>query len=98
MFSASDDSTMLKQIVATHAPDGRDVDVSPILAIAEDVFRRAALRLDGMTEVYVFVLNSVSLVCFCCDCLIDHSYIMFFMKFGLFRAKICVVIDGHWDF
>ncbi|KAL9228394.1 hypothetical protein vseg_003981 [Gypsophila vaccaria] len=42
MFSSSDDTTMLKQIQGTHAPDGRDVDVRPILDIVEDVFRRAA--------------------------------------------------------
>ena len=41
MFATSDDSTMLKQIQGTHAPDGRDVDVRPILDIIEDVFRRA---------------------------------------------------------
>lgn len=50
MFSASDDGTMLKQIEGTHAPDGRDVDVRPILDIVEDVFRRAALSLDTMVE------------------------------------------------
>ncbi|KAH9618621.1 hypothetical protein KSS87_012020 [Heliosperma pusillum] len=44
MFSSSDDSTMLKQIQGTHAPDGRDVDVRPILDIVEDVFRRAVPR------------------------------------------------------
>ncbi|KAL2932638.1 Protein SIEVE ELEMENT OCCLUSION B [Bienertia sinuspersici] len=42
MFAASDDSTMLKQIQGTHAPDGRDVDVRPIIEIVEDVFTRAA--------------------------------------------------------
>ncbi|KAK9726696.1 hypothetical protein RND81_05G231300 [Saponaria officinalis] len=42
MFSSSDDTTMLKQIQGTHAPDGRDVDVRPILDIVEHVFRRAA--------------------------------------------------------
>ena len=41
MFAASDDSTMLKQIQGTHAPDGREVDVRPILDVVEDVFRRA---------------------------------------------------------
>ncbi|XP_021720195.1 protein SIEVE ELEMENT OCCLUSION B-like [Chenopodium quinoa] len=47
MFAASDDSTMLKQIQGTHAPDGRDVDVRPILEIIEDVFQRAAPSIPG---------------------------------------------------
>lgn len=47
MFAASDDSTMLKQIQATHAPDGRDVDVRPILEIIEDVFKRATPSIEG---------------------------------------------------
>ncbi|KAL9434092.1 hypothetical protein AB3S75_028847 [Citrus x aurantiifolia] len=41
MFAASDDSAMMKQVQATHAPDGREVDVTPILSIIEDIFRRA---------------------------------------------------------
>ncbi|KAM3751857.1 hypothetical protein ACB098_04G143000 [Castanea mollissima] len=47
MFSASDDSTMMKQIQATHAPDGREVDVNPFLHIIEDVLRRANPIVDG---------------------------------------------------
>ncbi|CAO2824735.1 unnamed protein product [Amaranthus hypochondriacus] len=47
MFATSDDSTMLKQIQGTHAPDGRDVDVRPILDIIEDVFRRATPTIHG---------------------------------------------------
>ncbi|KAM0940820.1 putative sieve element occlusion [Dioscorea sansibarensis] len=37
LFSSSDDSTVMKQITVTHAPDGREVDVMPILHIVEDV-------------------------------------------------------------
>ncbi|KAG5537019.1 hypothetical protein RHGRI_024455 [Rhododendron griersonianum] len=40
-FSASDDSTMMKQIQSTHSPDGREVDVKPILHVIEDVLHRA---------------------------------------------------------
>ncbi|XP_023530744.1 protein SIEVE ELEMENT OCCLUSION B-like [Cucurbita pepo subsp. pepo] len=41
MLSASDDNAMTKQILATHAPDGRMVDFKPILFTIEDVIRRA---------------------------------------------------------
>ncbi|XP_038880149.1 protein SIEVE ELEMENT OCCLUSION B-like isoform X4 [Benincasa hispida] len=41
MLSASDDNAMTKQVVATHAPDGREVNVKPILLIVEEVIRRA---------------------------------------------------------
>lgn len=51
MFSTSDDNAMMKQIQATHAPDGREVDVKPILAIIEDVFRRSTPTLPGVVHV-----------------------------------------------
>lgn len=39
MFAASDDNAMMKQILSTHAPDGRLVDVKPILLIIDNVLR-----------------------------------------------------------
>lgn len=41
-FSASEDGVMLKQIQASHAPDGRVINVRPLLRIVEDIFNRAA--------------------------------------------------------
>ncbi|KAH7670650.1 Sieve element occlusion C-terminal protein [Dioscorea alata] len=41
LFSSSDDSVVMKQIMATHAPDSREVDVRPILHIVEDILQRA---------------------------------------------------------
>ncbi|TXG54755.1 hypothetical protein EZV62_020011 [Acer yangbiense] len=41
MFSSSDDTVMSKQIQATHVPDGREIDVKPLLFIVEDIFKRA---------------------------------------------------------
>ncbi|KAL5991255.1 hypothetical protein ACLOJK_012162 [Asimina triloba] len=41
LFSASDDDAVMKQIAATHAPDGRDVDARPILRIVQDILHRA---------------------------------------------------------
>lgn len=37
LFSTSDDTAMMKQIQATHAPDGREVDVRPIVQIVEEI-------------------------------------------------------------
>ncbi|KAL3501102.1 hypothetical protein ACH5RR_035551 [Cinchona calisaya] len=41
LFSTSDDTAMTKQIRATHAPDGREFDVKPLLLIIEDIMHRA---------------------------------------------------------
>ncbi|XWS47856.1 hypothetical protein CRYUN_Cryun13aG0021300 [Craigia yunnanensis] len=46
MFSASDDSAMMKQIQSTHAPDGRVVDVKPILQIVDNVLRHITPNID----------------------------------------------------
>ncbi|KAK7350668.1 hypothetical protein VNO77_09528 [Canavalia gladiata] len=37
MFSTSDDSAMMKQVQTTHAPDGREIDVKPILQIVDEI-------------------------------------------------------------
>ncbi|KAK7302171.1 hypothetical protein RJT34_13052 [Clitoria ternatea] len=37
MFSTSDDSAMMKQVQATHAPDGREIDVKPILQVVDEI-------------------------------------------------------------
>ncbi|XP_078170437.1 protein SIEVE ELEMENT OCCLUSION B-like [Carex rostrata] len=41
MFTSSDDSIMMKNIQATHSPDGLDFDVRPLMRVVEDVLRRA---------------------------------------------------------
>lgn len=42
LFSSSDDNVVMKQILATHSPDGRDIDVRPILNVIEDILKRAS--------------------------------------------------------
>lgn len=49
----NDDTTMMKQIQATHAPDGREVDVKPILQVIEDILSRAAPDSDGALHVCI---------------------------------------------
>ncbi|KAL5998265.1 hypothetical protein ACLOJK_009204 [Asimina triloba] len=41
LFAASDDNVVTKQVQDTHAPDGREVDVKPILRIVQDIFQRS---------------------------------------------------------
>ncbi|XP_011013023.1 PREDICTED: uncharacterized protein LOC105117152 [Populus euphratica] len=47
MLTMSDDNVMMKQIVGTHAPDGREVDVKPLLLLVEDILKRATLQIDS---------------------------------------------------
>ncbi|XP_028795892.1 protein SIEVE ELEMENT OCCLUSION B-like [Neltuma alba] len=48
MFSTSDDTAMMKQVQATHAPDGREVDVKPVLRIIEEILINVIARtVDG---------------------------------------------------
>lgn len=43
----SDDTTMMKQIQATHTPDGREVEVKPIVQVIEDILNHATPAIDG---------------------------------------------------
>ncbi|KAK0574586.1 hypothetical protein LWI29_025850 [Acer saccharum] len=49
MFSSSDDQGMLKQVQASHAPDGREFAVKPLLYIIEDIFKRSAPGIPGFS-------------------------------------------------
>ncbi|KAM0018770.1 putative sieve element occlusion [Helianthus debilis subsp. tardiflorus] len=51
MFSSSDDSAMMKQVVGTHSPDGRDVHLEPILNVIEETLYRAIpASIDGVLK------------------------------------------------
>ncbi|WOL11313.1 hypothetical protein Cni_G20075 [Canna indica] len=41
LFSASDDTAVMKQILSTHSPDGREIDTRPLLHLVEDILQRA---------------------------------------------------------
>lgn len=62
MFSSSDDNAMVKQIQATHSPDGRELDVFPVLLVIEDVLHRA-IPDTGFINVLLFLML-ISFVCF----------------------------------
>ncbi|KAB2085026.1 hypothetical protein ES319_A05G374200v1 [Gossypium barbadense] len=50
MLSMSDDNVMMKQILATHAPDGREFDVRPLLDLVEDILNRATQHVDFLVK------------------------------------------------
>ncbi|KAK9675507.1 hypothetical protein RND81_11G011000 [Saponaria officinalis] len=50
LFSTTDDTAMVNQLKATHSPDGRDIDVKPLLHIIEDIFSRAAPSIPGHVQ------------------------------------------------
>lgn len=51
MFSASDDSAMMKQIQATHSPDGRELEIKPILYVIETILHHVSPGIDGVINV-----------------------------------------------
>jgi len=55
IFSASDDTTMTKNIRATHAPVDGHIGVRPLLHVVQDIFHRAASLIPGIVQVYIFV-------------------------------------------
>ncbi|GAV89926.1 hypothetical protein CFOL_v3_33337 [Cephalotus follicularis] len=48
MFFSSEDNIMSKQIQTTHALDASEVNVKPLLRIAEDIFNRSSSALDAI--------------------------------------------------
>ncbi|KAI7982611.1 Protein SIEVE ELEMENT OCCLUSION B [Camellia lanceoleosa] len=46
MLMTSDDNVMMKQIQGTHNPDGREIDVKPILHIVEDILSRTTMQVE----------------------------------------------------
>lgn len=68
VFSASDDTTVIRQVIHTHAPDGRDIDSRSLLYLVEDILQRAT-----PTVVLVIIL-SIALIFFP-NLLIDYPYI-----------------------
>ncbi|KAI8029844.1 Protein SIEVE ELEMENT OCCLUSION B [Camellia lanceoleosa] len=46
MLMTSNDNIMMKQIQGTHNPDGREIDVKPILHIVEDILSRTTMQVE----------------------------------------------------
>ena len=47
MMGMSDDNMMMKQILATHTPNGREVEVKPVFQLIEDILNRATLQVSS---------------------------------------------------
>ncbi|KAF7129137.1 hypothetical protein RHSIM_Rhsim10G0038000 [Rhododendron simsii] len=52
LLTTSDDNFMMKQIMATHTPNGREFDVRPLLHVVEDVMHRATPIIPGIAHEY----------------------------------------------
>ncbi|ESW31677.1 hypothetical protein PHAVU_002G258300 [Phaseolus vulgaris] len=50
IFSASDDTTMTKNVRATHAPDDRHVEVRPLLNVVQDILHRVASLIPDIVQ------------------------------------------------
>lgn len=59
IFSASDDTTMTKNVQATHAPDDRHISyiVRPLLNVVEDIFHRVASLIPDIVQVYNSIIS-----------------------------------------
>lgn len=82
MFSASDDSAMMKQVQGTHAPDGREIDVKHIIQIVDEILIQVIAR--GV-EGHDVKDNTVT--CFCYNSIF---FILFYLT--LLRFVVCVQI------
>ncbi|KAI6700779.1 hypothetical protein NL676_015103 [Syzygium grande] len=51
MTTMSDDDMLMKQVVGTHVPDGREVDVELLLHLVEDILKRTNLDADTVSAV-----------------------------------------------
>ncbi|XP_056169900.1 protein SIEVE ELEMENT OCCLUSION B-like isoform X3 [Syzygium oleosum] len=51
MTTVSDDNMLMKQVVGTHVPDGREVDVELLLHLVEDILKRTNLDADTVAAV-----------------------------------------------
>ncbi|TXG49923.1 hypothetical protein EZV62_025798 [Acer yangbiense] len=47
MMGMSDDNIMMKQILATHTPDGSEVEVKTVFQLIEDILNRATLQVSS---------------------------------------------------
>ncbi|KAG6490651.1 hypothetical protein ZIOFF_051961 [Zingiber officinale] len=77
LFSASDDSAVIKQIVATHSPDGRDVDTRPLMHLIEDILRRATPTVvvtpQAQPELVEEKVNRTEITCKCSGGVDSHT-------------------------
>ncbi|KAI4336247.1 hypothetical protein L6164_014795 [Bauhinia variegata] len=63
MFATSDDTAMTKQVLATHAPDGRDIVVNPIIQLVDEILIHA-------------IAPDVDLSCKCSGSVDEHATTM----------------------
>lgn len=74
-FSSSDDASVVKQILATHTPDGREVDVRALLHIVEDVLQRSTPTVLVVTCASWLSLPSIRIVIKTCSIPVKLTHI-----------------------
>ncbi|KAF7130283.1 hypothetical protein RHSIM_Rhsim10G0033600 [Rhododendron simsii] len=61
LLTTSDDNFMMKQIMATHTPNGREFNVRPLLHVVEDVMHRATPIIPGIANARLEALDEKAL-------------------------------------
>ncbi|KAG5254353.1 protein SIEVE ELEMENT OCCLUSION [Salix suchowensis] len=61
-LTVSNDYMMMKDIMGTHAPDGREVDVKPFLHLVEDILKRATSQIDNSLTDKIQQISFVSML------------------------------------
>ena len=95
LFSSSDDNAMMKQIQATHAPDGREFAVRPLLHLVEDIFHHAMPASGLATIVQHQVLFSATqflVQVFCCAHLQEYGHFVLLQQ-GLHHQALLDDLD-----
>lgn len=57
-FTTSDDNTLLKQVQGTHLPDGRVIEVKPLIHIVEGIFKLADPSIGAISYLVILVVVS----------------------------------------
>lgn len=57
-FTTSDDNTLLKQVQGTHLPDGRVIEVKPLIHIVEGIFKLADPSIGAISDLVILVVVS----------------------------------------
>lgn len=55
-FTEPDENTLLKQVQSTHLPDGRAIEVKPLIHIVEGIFKHADPSVGAISDLVILVV------------------------------------------
>ncbi|ERN10514.1 hypothetical protein AMTR_s00166p00028420 [Amborella trichopoda] len=58
LFPFSDDPSVMKQILSTHAPDGQEIDVKTLVLLIDDILKQATVATVGVGSVIISQISS----------------------------------------